>query len=235
MKLKTIIVDDDNLSQSMLMSILEKHCSSRVELVDVCSTVEQSVISIQKNKPHLVFLEIKLEDNEEGGFHILERLEKIDFSIVITAVINKPNNILKAINQYNALKYLVKPLEPKMVIEAVERATNELELNTVQLRMEASKKVLDTYTLQGENTRLRILQANGIRYLQYDSVVMIKSDGKHAIIFDVDGNKITSNKSLRYFEDVLPENKFLRVSRLLIVNIDHIEGYSKEDGVLHPF
>jgi DNA-binding LytR/AlgR family response regulator len=230
MKLRTLIVEDEIIWQKLLLSILQNHCSSWVEVVDVTASVEQSIASIQKNKPQLVFLDIKLGENEDGAFHVLKNLEQIDFKIVFTSVYETPTKILTAFNKFSAFKYLVKPLKADGVIDAVKCVLVEHPSQKLQVDINSIKSLLDEYTRNDTPARLQIPRRNGFQYLPFDTIVMLRSDGNSTIIFPFEQEAIVSHKNLKYFESVLPANKFIRVSRSFIIHIDHVDRYSIEDG-----
>jgi len=230
MKLRTLIVEDEIIWQKLLLSILQNHCSDWVDVVDVTTSVEQSIESIQKNKPQLVFLDIKLGENEDGAFHVLKNLEQIDFKIVFTSVYETPTKILTAFNKFSAFKYLVKPLKADGVIDAVKCVLEEQPSQAPRVDINSIKSLLDEYTKNDAPSRLQIPRRNGFQYLPFDSIVMLRSDGNSTIVFPLDQEAITSIRNLKYFESVLPANKFVRVSRSFIINIDHVDRYSIEDG-----
>ena len=126
MKIKAIIVEDEPLGQKVLSGILQNFCSETVEIADITANVEDSVKSIKKNKPQLVFLDIVLGNNDNGAFDILGNLEKIDFQIIFTTSSQIPKDILRALNKYSTRRYLLKPLDVDDVVEAVECVKNEI-------------------------------------------------------------------------------------------------------------
>lgn len=230
MKLKTIIVEDEHLWQRALISILTRDCRETVEIVDVTDTIEQSVDSIKKNKPQLVFLDIKLGDHDEGAFHILKSLDTLDFTIVFTTIYDTPSKILTALNQFGAAKYLVKPLKSEDVVEAVNFASTISASATKANDSEVLKKMLADYIIHEPPARLQIPQKNGFQYVPYSAIIMLRSDRNSTIIFTTDNKTISSGKNLKYFESVLPGKIFSKVSRSYLINIGHVQGFSNEDG-----
>lgn len=230
MKLKTIIVEDEHLWQRALINILTQHCRDTVEIVDVTDTIEQSVDSIKKHKPQLVFLDIKLGDHDEGAFQILKSLEKLDFVIVFTTVYETPSKILTALNQFGATKYLVKPLKNEDVVEAVNYATTVSTSSAKTKGADSLKKILADYIVNEPPARLQIPQKNGFQYVPYSSIIMLRSDGNTTMIFPTSSEIVSSSKNLKYFEEALPKRLFMRVSRSYIINLEHVLSYSNEDG-----
>ncbi len=231
MKLKTIIVEDEKTSQMWLTAILQKHCSDSVEVVDITATVEQSIKSIRENKPQLVFLDIALGENDDGAFDILKSLGSIDFKIVFTTGFITPENLLRAINKYNAVKYLVKILDENEVVDAVKCVIDELGAMSQDVEMATIKEKPEEYERNNTPEILRIPQRNGFLCFPSDEVIMLKSDGNSTIVFTETKKPLTSSKGLKYFGEVLlPNKKFIRVSKSYIINIFHVISFSTEDG-----
>jgi two-component system LytT family response regulator len=230
MKLKTILVEDELLWQKMLLSHLQNHCSETIEVVDVTTTVDQSIKSIREHKPQLVFFDIQLGDDEDDAFNILNALEQHDFKIVFTTVFETPSKILQALNAHHALKYLVKPIKVDELIDAVNCVIEELKAKPDQLDMVSIKKLLLEYTQKNKQLRLQIPQPNGFQYVPYEKIIMLRSSGNSTILFSVDTSAMTSRRNLSYFESVLPSGNFFRVSKSFLINVDHIDRYSTEDG-----
>lgn len=230
MKLKTIIVEDEHIWQRALIKILTQHCKDTVEIVDVTDTIGQSVDSIKKHKPQLVFLDIKLGDHDEGAFQILKSLDSLDFKIVFTTIYDTPSKILTALNHFGASKYLVKPLKSEDVVEAVEFASSVNASSNISNDKDLMKKILADYIIHEPPARLQVPQKNGFHYVPYSAIIMLRSDGNSTIIFTTDNKTISSGKNLKYFESVLPGKIFSKVSRSYLINIGHVQGFSNEDG-----
>lgn len=230
MKLRTIIVEDEILGQEALQGILDHYCEESVQVVDKVATVDDAIASIKANKPHLIFLDISLHGNEKGAFDILGALKKIDFTVIFTTSSNQPESILKALNEFGAQKYLLKPLNIDDVVESVEIAMKEQKEKSLENEVNEIKSLIGSMKQAGSHDRLRVPVGRGFQYIDYDKIIMIRSASNNSLIFLVNGESITNSKSLRFFEEELPRETFLRVSKSYIINKDHVEGYSKEDG-----
>lgn len=230
MKLNTIIVEDDPLYQRILSEILKKECGEDVEVMDMASTVDQAVQCIQKHKPQLVFLDIQLKDDEDGGFEILRRLDEIDFMIVFTTGNESSTRILSAFNAFDASKYLVKPLKPRDVVEAVNKVRRNLENKNALYELNVLRKFLDELVLQDRPKRVAIKQARKVIYLPYQDVVFMKTNGNGSTVYTNDCKSLESIDNLTAYEGRLPKSTFLRVSPSCFINLNHVISYSTEDG-----
>jgi len=230
MKLRAIIVEDEKLGQEALAGILRQYCRDSVEIVDQVETVEQAVSSIKNKKPHLVFLDITLCGNTNGAFDILNAFSTVDFSVVFTTSSNQPESILRALNQYGVKKYLLKPLSIDDVVDSVSIALAEWESKSLESEMHEIKKLISSFSLSKNHDKLRLPVKQGFRCIRYDEIIMLRSSSNNSWLFLTSGENLKNSKSLKYFEGELPRNTFVRVSKSYIININHVDGYSKEDG-----
>lgn len=229
MKIKTIIVEDESLGQDALSGILNNFCSETVELVAITGTVKDSIAAINKHNPKLVLLDIKLGANDNGAFDILEAVEKLDFKVVFTTSSELPVHILKALNEYGAKKYLLKPLDIEEVVQAVNESISEINNNVVD-ELENIKSMLSGIKSQEIETKLQLPVRHGFQYIKHEDIVMLRANQNSTVVFMCNDESLISSKNLRYFEINLPDPPFIRVSRSFIINVNHVERYCNEDG-----
>jgi two-component system LytT family response regulator len=230
MKLRTIIVEDEILGQDVLRGILEMYCEETVAIVDVVPSVNQAIRSIQTNKPDLVFLDIKLGNDEEGAFDILESLDEIKFSLVFTTSSNQSESILKALNRFGVKKYLLKPLEIDEVVESVNLALKDQEKSTLENQMGQIKNLIDGISKDHARQTLQIPIGKGFQCLKFEDIIMVRAISNNTIIFLASGENLKNSKKLKEFEYELPTDQFMRVSKSYIINLNHVEGFGTQDG-----
>jgi DNA-binding NarL/FixJ family response regulator len=117
-KIKAIIVEDNKAAAKDLKRLLLKY--SHIEVVNnVPEYVEEAIALIEQEKPDIVFLDIELRDGE--GFEILDKItdKKINF-IITTGYSDIIPHYNKAYH-YDAIHYLIKPIIPEKLKEAIER------------------------------------------------------------------------------------------------------------------
>lgn len=230
MKLKALIVEDELHGQKALTSILNSFCSDSIEIVGISGDVEDSINLIRKNKPDLVFLDIRLGANADGAFDILKAFDTINFKVVFTTSSRQPENILKALNKYGAKKYLLKPLDIDEVVEAVEQVNKELRLESIEDSMNKMKELLSLIGNRDNASKVKIPVRNGVQYIPCGNIVMFRSDCNATVVFLADGTSLRTTKNLKQFEVYCSDDGFYRTSRSYIVNLKHVERYSSEDG-----
>ena len=123
--IKAIIVDDERLARNELKKLLEQH--PEIEVVDEASNVDEGVEKIDIARPDLIFLDIQMPG--KTGFDLLAELEKAPRVIFTTAY---DEFALKAF-EVNALDYLLKPIDPLRLADAIQKLQSEMLLEQASL------------------------------------------------------------------------------------------------------
>jgi two-component system LytT family response regulator len=113
--IKAIIIDDEIHCLDTLSMLLEDYCKE-VMVETRCLSAAEGLIAIEKYKPDLVFLDIEMP--LMNGFDLLAEFEKIQFFVIFTTSYNQ--YAIKAI-RFSALDYLLKPIDPKELVIAIEK------------------------------------------------------------------------------------------------------------------
>ena len=197
-----ILVDDERLARKELRSMLAEH--EIIDVVGEAETVAQAAELVHAKNPDVIFLDIQLPG--ETGFDLLEKITacKIIFVTAFDAYAIRAFEV-------NALDYLLKPINPARLAQAIERlTTNE------------SAPVPPIRDLEYED-RLFIEVDERSRLLKVSDIIVISAMGDYSQILSSDGQKSLVLKSLRDWEDRLPGKHFTRIHRSTIVNLDYVE------------
>jgi two-component system, LytTR family, response regulator len=203
MRYKTIIVDDERLARREMRRLLAEF--DEIEVAGEAENLSEAVALIEREKPHIVFLDIQLAN--ENGFDLLEKTDR-DFKLVFVTAFDA--YAIRAF-EVNALDYLLKPVNPERLAKALERLTEE-----------ARDEKRDLRPFEFDD---RIFLEFGSRsvFLKVREISHISSAGDYSEVFTVDKRKFLLEKSLREWEARLPEKHFLRIHRQAIVNLEEIE------------
>jgi len=204
-KYKVVIVDDEGTET--LSKIIQKFYKD-LDVVGKAFTVKEAISIIEKERPKLVFLDIKLPDGR--GFDIFNRLEYSDFETIMTTAFD--SYALEAYKN-DALHYLVKPID----IFELDSAINKFyKLNKPQQ--------LNTEVTSEKIEKIKIPTASKIEFIEKTSIIKLESLGNNSTVFLVNGKKVIASKMLKYFENNLPSG-FIRIHKQTIVNQEHIKSY----------
>ncbi len=203
MKYKTIIVDDERLARKEMQRLLAEF--DEIAVVGEAENLSEAVCLIEREKPHIVFLDIQLAN--ENGFDLLEKTDR-DFKLVFVTAFDA--YAIRAF-EVNALDYLLKPVNPERLAKAIERINEEKPDEKANLR------------LFEFDDRIFLEVGSRSVFLKVCEISHINSSGDYSEVFTTDRRKFLLEKSLREWEERLPEKHFLRIHRQTIINLEEIE------------
>lgn len=215
--MKVIIVDDELNCRILLKTFLKKHCPSAV-LVAEAESVATGCRAITNTQPDIVFLDIQMTDGT--GFDLLNQVAQVNFKTIFTTAFDR--YAIKAF-QYSAIHYLLKPIDFRALKEAYQRARTEIILQekTKQLLRNYEEKTFDTLFLKTEDSFHKI-PIHAIEYIQ--------ADGSYCVFHLVNRKRILISKPLKEYEQLLPQEDFIRTHKSFLVNINHIQYYNHALG-----
>jgi two-component system, LytTR family, response regulator len=211
---KAIIVDDERLARVNLRKMLGSN--PEIEIVGEAGSCCSAVELIKLHDPGLIFLDIQL--NGETGFDLLELIDK---SIKIVFVTAYDEFALRAF-EVNAIDYLLKPLNPLRLKESIERV----------LKSEKSIKNAGKSYDYSDSIYVR-LNNYATRFIRISSIIFIEPVGNYSRIVTSEGKRCLVLKTLKKWQEELPDDNFVRIHRSSIVNIEHVDHIEKESNALH--
>lgn len=222
--MRTIIVDDEKLSRSVLKLLLEKHCPA-VNIVAICADGISALEAIEKYQPDLLFLDVEMPGL--NGFEVLRACKDASFSIIVTT--SYDHYALDAI-RHNALDYLLKPIIREDLVEAVEKAMlRKRQKEQSGDKTDSLMEFLHQHLYPGE--RLALPSPEGLRMLLVKDILYCVADGESTIIHLVNTPvKPSVCRSLKEVEGLLKNKGFFRVHHSYLVNLNYMDRYIKGDG-----
>ena len=206
--IKAVIVEDSRLARNELKELLKKH--KDIELLGEAENVDQGFELIKETNPDLLFLDINMP--EKDGFELLEMLDEVPITIFTTAF---DEYAIKSF-EYNALDYLLKPINQKRFDKSIEKVKGILQetQNGVTTNAPEARLHLQSQIFIKDGEKCWLLKIGEISHFE---IV-----GNYTRVFFQD-QKPMLYKSLQQVEDKLPQEQFFRVSRQQIVNIGFIK------------
>jgi two-component system LytT family response regulator len=214
--MKAIIIDDERLARTELRKLLQDF--PEIEIVDEASNADEGIQKIENHNPDLIFLDIQMPG--KTGFDMLSELDHSPQVIFTTAY---DEYALKAF-EVNALDYLLKPVEPRRLADAVEK----LKRTTTNGSSEKSNyHQSEPTSILSEGDQVFVKDGERCWFVKLSEVRLFESVGNYAKVF-FGNNKPLILKSLNALEERLDDKVFFRANRKHIVNlrlIDKIEPY----------
>lgn len=212
--LKAIIIDDERLARNELKKLLMDY--PEIEVVAEATNAGEGIEKIENINPDLIFLDIQMPG--KTGFDLLAELDRAPNVIFTTAY---DEYALKAF-EVNALDYLLKPVEPKRLADAIQKLHMLEEKEQV-----ASAAVNINRSILTENDQVFVKDGERCWFVKLNEIRLFESVGNYAKVY-FGANKPLILKSLNALEERLDEKTFFRANRKHIVNlrlIDKIEPY----------
>lgn len=209
---RSILIDDERLAREELKSVL--HDFTEISIVGEAQNGDEGIELISKLKPDLIFLDVNMPGMT--GFEMLKKLESIPHVIFITAY---DEYALKAF-EVNALDYLLKPIDPDRLAEAIEKLKekddSEFESSS-DLRIDRKNRVLST------SDKVFIKDGEKCFFVSLADVRMLESDGNYVKVY-FGKNRPLILRSLNSFEGRLDPERFFRANRKFIINLDWVRS-----------
>ncbi|MFD2915695.1 LytR/AlgR family response regulator transcription factor [Psychroserpens luteus] len=218
MKLKSIIVEDEETSRKILRNYLNKYCPN-VEVLGEAANVEEALVLIRNTELDLVFLDVEMPYG--NAFDLLDKVGDVNFETVFVTAYN--HYAIDALNAH-ASYYLMKPISIDELIKAVDYVT---EIRTKEDALQDQVLVPKMNTVNGKIT---IPQQDGFEVLQTADIMYCKADDNYTEIYLNNNKKKLVSKTLKYFEDALTESGFARVHKSYLVNVNEVTKYIKGKG-----
>jgi two-component system LytT family response regulator len=224
--IRTIIVDDEPLGRSRIAALLEDE--DDIEIVAQCGDGAEALRVIGELKPQLLFLDIQIP--EMTGFELLRSLDHDDPPVVIFVTAHDEFAIQAF--DVHALDYLLKPFDDERFHQALERARAHLhdsDASALRRRLrdfvrQSNGDLGSVPTDRGRRLLTRIVVKDGDRilFLKVDDVDWIEAADYYAKIH-VAGSTYMIRETLANLEDQLDPERFVRIHRSTIVNLDRVQ------------
>lgn len=232
MTIRAILVDDEKLAIQGLQLRLEAH--EDVEIIDTCQNGREAIRKIKTHKPDLVFLDIQMPGFD--GFSVVQGVMEVEppLFIFVTAY---SDHAIRAFD-VDAVDYLMKPVEPQRLADALERvrqrlaekrSIDEAERLKEKLAEVSPESVEEIEVATADDTPassrfeklINIKDRGQIFRVDVDTIERIEAAGDYMCIYTAD-NSLILRETMKDLEKRLDPRVFQRVHRSWIVNLNHV-------------
>ncbi len=207
--MRTLIVDDERLARQELKNLLSS--MDDIEIIGEAANSDEAVEIIEDKRPDLVFLDIQMPG--KNGFQLLEELTFVPRVVFVTAY---DEYAIKAFD-VNALDYLVKPVNPDRLNEALNKVREN-----IQLDLQKEDFLVQSSSLSGED-QVFLKDGDKCWFVALKDIRMFESDGNYVKVYFHKFRPLI-HKSLNSLEEKLDNREFFRASRKYIINLKWVEG-----------
>jgi two-component system LytT family response regulator len=219
--IKALIIDDESKARNLLKVTMEKNFPGEF-MLETAQGSEEGIEKLNDFKPDLLFLDIEMPNM--SGFDLLAATPDLDCKVIFTTAYNQ--YAIRAI-RYNALDYLLKPINPVELKEAITRFQQQKD------RKEVYSKQLENFFSNTKEKNLAITTYDGVVFLEVDKIIRCEADLNYTKFVLTENKTFLSSKTLKDYEDLLTTgNNFLRVHRSHLVNLDFVLKFKNDGGLI---
>jgi len=230
MKLRTLIIDDEEYARKNLAMLLEEFCPD-VEVIGEASGKDQAKAIIESSNPDVVFLDIRMPSGAEG-FELLDEIEEKNFLVVFVTAFK--DYAIQAFNA-NAVYYLLKPIDIDDLVIAVQKlketkAIFEENPQNLPIYYNSLRNLADNLLRNKPNGRIAISHTKGLKVIEDDTIMHLEASGNCTTIYFNDGTRYLDTRTLKVYEGILNPKKFYRTHKSHIINLNLLVEYVNDDG-----
>lgn len=215
-----IIADDEPGARALINQFLTQHFPEII-ISGEASGISEALSLLKEHDIDLLFLDIEMKDGT--GFELLDRIPDLSFNVIFTTAHNE--FAVKAF-RYNAIDYLLKPIDPDEFVQAVEKALLQDSSEVLQRRFAQLLKTTQEKSFE----RITLATSNGHVFAKTQEITRIETYGNYSFVYLSEGDRLLVSRNLKEFEEMLPEPDFYRIHQSHIVNTLFVKKVIKEDG-----
>ncbi len=219
--LHVLIIDDEPHICDSLNKLLVRHCPD-VVVSGTANSVATGITAILDLHPDLVLLDIQMADGT--GFDLLNALPVIDFKIIFVTAFDQ---FAVQAFRFSAVDYLLKPVNPEFLAEAVTRAGKQIREHQ-DLEIQALRENLKN--IDSQHKKIIMKTAENVYLLNMQDIVCCESDNNYTSVHFINGEKIVVSKTLKEYDEMLVGCGFYRVHKSFLINLAHIKRFEKQEG-----
>lgn len=221
--MKAILVDDEARGLSSLKRLLDQNCPE-VDIVSMCRSADEAISAIDEYQPQLVFLDIAMPG--KSGFEMLQELSDIRFEVIFVTAYNR--FILQALHM-SAVDYLMKPVDEKLLVEAVNRAEARISKKTQKVPIETFLHNLQQPSSM-QKMKFCIPSSKGFQVIEIPKILYIEASSNYSNFHFTDRPPICASKPIHEYETLLDDCNFVRIHKSYVVNLEHVLEYVRGEG-----
>lgn len=216
--LKCIIIDDEKMARNSLKLLLQTY-SPEIEVIGEGWDKSSMKKLFKEFSPDIVFLDIQLGNSTI--FDMIPNQEFMDFKIIFISAHDE--YALKGY-KYDAIDYLLKPVDPIKLKEAVIKAKGQIEKER-----ESEHKRTDIYSLR-DSPQIVLSDTKGSHIIKTKDIMYCIAEGNYTSIVLHDQPQIVVSKNLKFFEEKLNPVNFYRIHKSNLINLNYLKLLSNDDG-----
>jgi two-component system LytT family response regulator len=187
--IKVAIIDDEENARYVLSKTLESYFNN-IQIVGMADDVQTGIELIKKEKPELVFLDIKMKSGT--GFDLLQKIDSLDFEVVFVTAYD---NFAVQAFEYSAFDYLLKPVKIKDLKKVIERFALRAKSGDAK-NSKRLKVLIENYSNGGKVNKIVISSNKGFDVVDLEDIIRLEGESNYTFFHLQTGRKITAKEFL---------------------------------------
>lgn len=219
--LRAVVIDDIQSIREDNMAIIKAVCPT-VSIVGQADSVASGLELINRCSPDLVFLDVEMPDGT--GFDLLKKLTAISFKVIF--ITGYEGFAIRAF-RFSAIDYLLKPLHPKELSEAVKKAEESLGKEVFDMKL---RNLFSNMERPRELQKLILKTSDRIYSVCIQDIVYCQSDNSYTTFYFINAPDLVVSTNLKEYESLLAPHHFFRTHKSYLVNMMYFDHYIKSEG-----
>ncbi len=224
--IRAVVIDDEPKNTRILINMIQEFCPEII-IQGKASDSQEGVEVILREKPDLVFLDIEMPYG--NAFEMLDQLQPIDFDIIFVTAFE--NYSLKAF-RYEAIDYLLKPIEIEELLAAVNRVKKRRQAKSQGQYINQLEQLLNNLNRYQSGTveKIALPSQDGLIFIALSTIIRCEAKGSYTHFFRQEEEKIIAGHNIKEYEELLPEKNFFRIHNSHIINLNFVIKYHRGRG-----
>ena len=220
--MRVLVIDNEANIRASLVQMMANFCDGISELYQA-DGVATGLMKIAEINPDLVFLDVELDDGT--GMDLLLKLKQINFHLIFITAHNK-----YAIDafKFSATDFLLKPIEPDELIEAVNKVKQQLKNKYLSEQLQVMQQSLNR--MANKEKKIVLKDSSSIYFVNVNDIARCESAGQYTEFYLADTKRIVISKSLKEYEELLTPYGFIRPHHSHLINVNRILRFDKING-----
>jgi two-component system, LytTR family, response regulator len=222
--INALIIDDEPKNIRILHGLLTESCPE-VKVTGEAVSAETAIPLINEKQPDLVFLDIEMPYG--NAFDLLDKIMPVNFEIIFITAFD--DYTLKAF-RYSALDYLLKPVSIDELKMAIQKAKERIRFKNINDQLQNL-----LFNINKPNPSLQKIALpckDGLVFVILSDIIRFEAKSGYTNIHVVDNKKYLSSRTIKEYEEILPDDIFFRIHNSHIINLNWVKKYHKGRGGL---
>ncbi|REE01519.1 LytR/AlgR family response regulator transcription factor [Marinoscillum furvescens] len=219
--MRIAIIDDEPDLRATTKALLELYCPETI-LVGEADGVKSGIVLLQETKPDLVFLDVEI--NEGTGFDIVKAFPQRNFSVIF---VTGHNEYAVRAFKFSAVDYLLKPIDPDELVQAVAKAKSTYEQGISGLPLQALETNLNP---KADLKHVILKDAEKVYLVKLEEIIRCESSDNYTRFHLTENRSILVSTTLKEYETLFNGHHFLRCHQSHLINLQHFDFFDKREG-----